>query len=69
VADDEWLTIGAVVARIRAAGYPDSQSTVRRLIDDGALESYRTARGHRRIRATSVDALIADRKQPGTRQS
>lgn len=57
----EWLAIGEVIARLRAAGFTESESTVRRMIDDGELSAYRTRRGHRRIDAGSVDALIARR--------
>lgn len=67
VGDGTWLTIGEVLARLRAAGYTESESTVRRMIDEGAVESYRIERGghHRRIRAASVDQFIAQRKNPG----
>ncbi|MEV6693349.1 helix-turn-helix domain-containing protein [Micromonospora sp. NPDC051196] len=59
VGDGIWLALGEVLARLRAAGFSESESTVRRMIDDGTLESYRTERGgHRRIRASSVDELI-----------
>ena len=63
VGDGTWLTIGEVLAKLRAAGYTDSESTVRRMIDDGLLASHRTMRGgHRRVKASSVDELIAARK-------
>lgn len=63
VGDGTWLTIGEVLARLRAAGYHESESTVRRMIDTGSVESYRTEPGgHRRIRAASVDALITRRR-------
>lgn len=63
VGDGTWLTIGEVLARLREAGYSESESTVRRMIDEGAVESYRTERGgHRRIRARSVDDLIQRRR-------
>ena len=64
VGDGTWLTIGEVLARFRAAGFGESESTVRRMIDDGALESYRTERGgHRRVRAASVDEFIRRRRR------
>jgi hypothetical protein len=67
--DPEWLTLGEVIERFRAAGYPDSESTIRRLIDDGEIESYRAerrggGRGHRRMRAASVEALLGRRRAP-----
>ena len=69
VADPTWLTLGEVIQRFRAAGFPDSESTIRRMIDDGEIESYRPERrggglGHRRMRASSVDALL-ERRQGG----
>ena len=70
MADDAtWLSISDVIARFRAAGYSDSESTIRRLIDDGEIESYRSerrggsGRGHRRMKAESVDALLAARQR------
>jgi excisionase family DNA binding protein len=67
--DSTWLTFGETLARLRAAGFTESESTVRRMIDDGEIESYRTERGpnrrgHRRIKAESVDALIRRRNDP-----
>ncbi|WKU03771.1 excisionase family DNA-binding protein [Micromonospora sp. HUAS LYJ1] len=51
-----------MLARLRAAGFSESESTVRRMIDEGVLDSYRTERGgHRRIKAESVTALIQKR--------
>ncbi|GAA2516425.1 hypothetical protein [Winogradskya humida] len=66
--DETWLSLGEVIARFRAAGFPDSESTIRRLIDDGEIESYRSERaggrrGHRRMKAASVDALFARRSR------
>ncbi|MGJ3228937.1 excisionase family DNA-binding protein [Micromonospora aurantiaca (nom. illeg.)] len=62
VGDGTWLSIGEVIAQLRAAGFSESESTIRRMIDEGALESYRTERGgHRRIKAESVSALISRR--------
>lgn len=68
--DGTWLTLGEVLARLRAAGYHDGESTVRRDIDAGiyGVEGtgwYKTERGgHRRIRAKAVDERIAERKKP-----
>ncbi|WP_121399488.1 helix-turn-helix domain-containing protein [Micromonospora sp. M71_S20] len=64
VGDGTWLSIGEVLARLRAAGFSESESTVRRMIDEGALDSYRTERGgHRRIKAESVAELIRRRTE------
>ncbi|MET0493341.1 MAG: helix-turn-helix domain-containing protein, partial [Actinoplanes sp.] len=67
--DSTWLTLGEVIARLRAAEFTESESTVRRLIDEGEIESYRVERsggrrGHRRMSAASVDALIKRRQSP-----
>ena len=68
MADDAtWLSLGEVVARFRTAGYSDSESTIRRMIDDGEIESYRSerrdgVRGHRRMKASSVEALLERRR-------
>lgn len=63
VGDGTWLRMAEVVARLRAAGYQDSESTVRRMIDAGELRVYRSRLGgHRRILAASVDALIEQRR-------
>lgn len=63
--DGTWLTIGEFLARLRDAGYTESESTIRRIIDDGEVESYRTNRGrHRRIKAASAEAFIARRNNP-----
>lgn len=59
---DEWLAFGDVVGRLKAAGFAESPSTIRRMIDDGELVSYRARKGgHRRVSASSVAALIARR--------
>ncbi len=65
VGDGTWLTMGEVMARIRAAGLPDSADTIRRMVDAGQLKAYRQrdGRGHRRISAASVDELIRRRTQ------
>ena len=65
VGDGTWLTIGEVIARLRAAGFTESESTVRRMIDDGVLVSRRTERGgHRRVTAASAGELIRRWSQP-----
>lgn len=66
--DDEYLTLGDVVNRLRAAGYPDSRQTVRRAIDRGTygaegIDWYRTETGYRMVRSLAVDAVIARRRR------
>ncbi len=68
VGDGTWLSLGEVLQRLRAAGFADSESTVRRAIDSGELASYRQpgrgARpGHRRIKASSVEEMIRRRNE------
>lgn len=67
VGDGTWLSTGEVIDRLRAAGFTESESTVRRMIDvladSGELNSYRTEPGgHRRIKATDIDNLIRRRQ-------
>jgi excisionase family DNA binding protein len=64
VPEKQWLTIGEALARLRAEGFTESESTIRRMVDDGEVESYRTRRGHRRVDAASLAALIARRGRP-----
>jgi excisionase family DNA binding protein len=76
VGDGTWLSLGEVLAMLREAGFTESESTIRRMIDDGEIESYRVERGgkrrgHRRIKASSVDELVRRRNiavegQPAT---
>ena len=67
VGDGTWLTLGEVIARYRADGFSDSESTIRREIDDlvadGQLDSYLTRGRHRRVSASGVKAHLAKRKQ------
>lgn len=64
VGDGKYLRISEVIARLREAGFPESESTVRRMIDLGELEAYRGGRpgSHRRVTAESVEAWIAKNK-------
>jgi excisionase family DNA binding protein len=65
---EEYLTIGEVLVRLHAAGFRDKESTLRRLIDAGELDSYRDGpRRRRRVSSASVDALIARRRSPEDR--
>lgn len=68
--DGTWLTLGEVIAQYRAEGFADSESTIRREVDDliaaGHLDSYLTRGRHRRVRAAGVAAHLAKRKQAET---
>lgn len=62
----DWLSMGEIMARVKAAGLPDSESTIRRTVDklagDNTFTSYRTdIGGYRRIKAVDIDAWIAGR--------
>lgn len=62
--NDSWLTIGQVLTRVRAAGYPESESTLRRMADDGELgEVYRSRGGRRHVRAEAVDKRFPPRSK------
>lgn len=63
-AGGQWLTVNETVERFRAAGYPDSPQTIRRLVDEGKLAAYRTEDGgHRRVSAESVDQFLRARRE------
>lgn len=68
VGDGTWLSTGEVVDRYRVAGYADSESTIRRELDDaiarGEIEVYRTRGQYRRVRASDVRAFIAVKHLP-----
>jgi excisionase family DNA binding protein len=67
VGDGTWLTVGEAVARLEGLA---SDQTVRRWCEDRTLESIRlgvSPSGHRRIKASSVDALL--RKLKGNQAS
>ena len=62
VGDGTWLNLGEVIERFRAVHLSDSESTIRRAIDDGELgDSHVTPGGHRRVRASALDAYLAKR--------
>lgn len=62
VGDGTWLKLSEVIARFRAAGLPDSESTIRRMLDDGDFGRVdKTARGHRRATAAGVDEYLKRR--------
>lgn len=57
VGDGRWLTVREAVIRLEGLA---SDQTVRRWCNEGTLESIRlgSPTGHRRIKASSVDALL-----------
>ncbi|MEU1240016.1 NUDIX hydrolase [Micromonospora parva] len=63
--DGTWLTLGEVIARFRAAGFSDSESTIRREVDDlvaaGTLDSYLTRGRHRRVSAAGIATHLLSR--------
>lgn len=65
---DGWLTIGEVVERLRAAGWPDSQWKVRRDIDRGiygerGIDWYADeASSYRYVKPEAVDRMLARRR-------
>ncbi|MBK7900482.1 MAG: response regulator [Azonexus sp.] len=61
MADDRYLTTRQVAARLGV-----SLGTVQQMVESGALEAWKTAGGHRRILANSVESYIA-RTHPATR--
>lgn len=68
VGDGTWLSTGEVVQLYRAAGYADSESTIRRELDDaiarGEVEVYRTRGQYRRVRASDARALVGVKHLP-----
>lgn len=59
MADQEtWLTVGE--AHRRLAEMNISEQTVRDWADAGKLKARRLLSGHRRIAASSIDAMLAD---------
>lgn len=61
MADDRYLTTRQVASRLGI-----SLGTVQQMVESGALEAWKTAGGHRRILASSVEAYVA-RTHPATR--
>ena len=57
MADTEYLSTRQAALRLGV-----SLGTVQNMVESGALEAWKTAGGHRRIPATSVDALLARRR-------
>ncbi|MFG1776588.1 helix-turn-helix domain-containing protein [Micromonospora sp. NPDC049048] len=65
----EWLTVQQVADAFRAAGYPDSAATLRRMIDAGEFGAqgdgwYRTERGgYRMVKRSAVDDFLRRRAE------
>lgn len=57
MADIEFLSTRQAALRLGV-----SLGTVQNMVESGALDAWKTAGGHRRIPATSVDAMLARRK-------
>lgn len=65
--DAPYLRIAEVRARLAAAGYPDSDDTIRRAVDRGTYgvqgqDWYRSESGYRYVSSSAVDAVIARRR-------
>lgn len=63
---DPHLTLKEMRAAFVAAGYADSEATIRRMIDSGDFGAqgdtwYRTRGGQRRVRESAVRAVLAER--------
>lgn len=61
MSDNRYLTTRQVAAVLRV-----SLGTVQQMVESGALQAWKTAGGHRRILATSVDSYVA-RTHPASR--
>ncbi|MGE5470118.1 MAG: response regulator [Bacteroidota bacterium] len=57
MADSEFLSTRQAAMRLGV-----SLGTVQNMVESGALEAWKTAGGHRRIPASSIDAVLARRK-------
>ncbi|MCB4359466.1 response regulator [Quatrionicoccus australiensis] len=57
MADTEFLSTRQAALRLGV-----SLGTVQNMVESGALDAWKTAGGHRRIPATSVEAMLARRK-------
>ena len=66
MADTEFLSTRQAALRLGV-----SLGTVQNMVESGALEAWKTAGGHRRIPASSVDLLLARRKNhaPGPQET
>lgn len=58
VGDGTYLTVGEAMDRLKAAGCPASDSTVRAYIERDQLRAWYTGGGHARIEPDSVDELV-----------
>ncbi len=61
MADTEFLSTRQAALRLGV-----SLGTVQNMVESGALDAWKTAGGHRRIPATSVEAMLARRKSQST---
>lgn len=62
VRGDGWLQVGEVVDAFREAGWGDSASTIRRLIDKGHFgETWVSESGYRHVSAASVALFLSKR--------
>lgn len=67
--EQQWLTVQQVAEAFRAAGYPDSSATLRRMIDADEFGSqgeswYRTERGgYRMVKRDAVEAFLQRRRE------
>ncbi len=62
MADSEFLSTRQAAQRLGV-----SLGTVQNMVESGVLDAWKTAGGHRRIPASSVDALLAKRRKQITR--
>lgn len=58
MADNEFLSTRQAAQRLGV-----SLGTVQNMVENGVLDAWKTAGGHRRIPASSVDALLAKRRK------
>lgn len=66
VGDGTWLKLSEVIAKFRAAGFADSESTIRRMMDDGVFGPLDVTHGrHRRARAAKVEEYLKRRGSDG----
>lgn len=58
MADSEFLSTRQAAQRLGV-----SLGTVQNMVENGVLDAWKTAGGHRRIPASSVDNLLAKRRK------
>lgn len=63
VGDGTWLKLSEVIARFRTAGLADSESTIRRMMDQGVFGDLDVTHGrHRRARTSNVESYLRSRR-------